>query len=328
MRNILIRTFGGRGIGYGHFYRCLSLAKAIKLIRNDVNIFFLINVDLVELLDGADFNYIVSDNLDDDIEKVDRLNVNLFIFDSYLGDDEYLKKIKTRTKLMLIDDNNDIYDTSIPDIIYNGNIHAFNLRYAGNKEQLKLLGPKFLIMKEEYWDKEAYTYNNIRKDSILITTGGTDEYGISLKIIEQLKTLDYKIKVIIGPGYKDDYIKKIKDFTNDNVKLIFRPNSLKEHILSSNIVITSGGSTVYEVLSQRSIPIIFSMADNQDLICNELRKMGIRYLGKYPDINYSLLKRYIQELSNKSIEEFEKIYNIIEGEGAKLVASRILDEIY
>ena len=82
------------------------IGKAIKLIRNDVNIFFLINVDLVELLDGADFNYIVSDNLDDDIEKVDRLNVNLFI-SIHIWDDEYLK-IKTRTKLMLIDDNNDI----------------------------------------------------------------------------------------------------------------------------------------------------------------------------------------------------------------------------
>ena len=29
-------------------------------------------------------------------------------------------KDKRKTKLMLIDDNNDIYDTSIPDIIYNG----------------------------------------------------------------------------------------------------------------------------------------------------------------------------------------------------------------
>ncbi len=226
---------------------------------------------------------------------------------------------------MLIDDNNDIYDTSIPDIIYNGNIHAEKLEYVDSKNQLKLLGPKFLIMKEEYWDSSLGKFSS--KDGILITTGGTDEYGISLEILKQIKKIDSEIRVIIGPGYKDNYIRKIEDIVNDNFELIYKPNSLKDYLSSSKIVITAGGSTVYEVLSQKGIPIIFSIADNQDIICRELSNMGVEYLGKYPRINYSVLERKIRELHEKEINEEDRIYNLVDGNGAKLVASRILEEI-
>lgn len=325
MKKIIIRTFGGEGIGYGHFYRCLSLAKAINVIDEDIDIIFLINQELKDLMGNTDFNFIVSNNLDEDYEKINRFNINLFIFDSYLGDNEYLKRIKEKTKLMIIDDNNDIYDTSIPDIIYNGNIYAEKLGYIDSKNQLKLLGPEFLIMKEEYWNSSLNKY--LSKDGILITTGGTDEYGILLKILKQIKNLDSKIKIIIGPGYKDDYVKKIEDTMIDNIELIYKPNSLKKYITSSKVVVTAGGSTVYEVLSQKSIPIIYSLADNQDMICRELSQMGVEYLGKYPDINYLVLEEKIKGLQSKVISEDNIIYNLVDGNGAKLVARKILEKI-
>ncbi len=325
MRKIIIRVLGGNGIGYGHFYRCISLAKALKLVDKNIDVTFLINQELKSVENNTDFNLITSDNLNEDFKKINGPNIDLFIFDSYLGDNEYLRKIKERTKLMLIDDNNDIYDTSIPDIIYNGNIHAEKLEYVDSKNQLKLLGPKFLIMKEEYWDSSLGKFSS--KDGILITTGGTDEYGISLEILKQIKKIDSEIRVIIGPGYKDNYIRKIEDIVNDNFELIYKPNSLKDYLSSSKIVITAGGSTVYEVLSQKGIPIIFSIADNQDIICRELSNMGVEYLGKYPRINYSVLERKIRELHEKEINEEDRIYNLVDGNGAKLVASRILEEI-
>lgn len=325
MKKIIIRTLGGEGIGYGHYYRCISLAKAIKIVDENIDIIFLINQELKNLMSNTDFDFIVSNNLNEDYDNISRFKIDLFIFDSYLGDNEYLKKVKEKAKLMLIDDNNDIYDTSIPDIIYNGNIHAEKLGYFPIKNQLKLLGPKFLIMKEEYWGSSLNKDTN--KDGILITTGGIDEYGISLEMLKQIKNIDSQIRVIIGPGYKDDYIKKIEDIINDNIELIYKPNSLKDYILSSKIVVTAGGSTVYEVISQKSIPIIFSLADNQDLICKELSQMGIEYLGKYPDINYLALEEKITELKRIGISENNLIYNLVDGNGAKLVANRILEKI-
>jgi spore coat polysaccharide biosynthesis predicted glycosyltransferase SpsG len=322
MNKVIIRTLGGKAIGYGHYYRCLSLAKAIQLIEKDIDIIFLVNQELENLISKTKFKFMISNDLDEDNKKIYRLYGNLFIFDSYLGNNEYLKEIKKRFKLMLIDDNNDIYDSSIPDIIYNGNIYSQKLNYNDYQGQLKLLGSKYLIMKEEYWNISSTEHTD--RKGILVTTGGTDEYEISLKIIDEIKDLNSKIKVIIGPGYKENYIKKIKNLNKENMELIYKPDSLKDYIASSEIIITAGGSTVYEILSQRRIPIIFSMADNQDLICRELNLMGVEFLGKYPKIEYNRLKQIIYKLQLKRSKLSGNIFNMINNRGAILVAKEII----
>jgi len=323
MRNIIIRTFGGKDTGYGHYYRCLSLAKAIKLTAKNVHIIFLVNKELHSLIQTTGFNFIISNDLNDDLRIIENLDVVLFIFDSYLGNDGYLRHIKNSTRLMLIDDNNDIYDSSIPNIIYNGNIHAEGLGYKYIKEQTRLLGPEYLIMKEEYWGNKIPLFP---KDGVLITTGGTDEYGIVLNIMNGIKGLDINVRIIIGPGYRNNYIREIKKNKTQNMELIHKPSSLKEYIDSSKIVITAGGSTVYEVISQRSIPVIFSIVDNQDLMCGALQEMGVEYLGKYPNIDYSKLRGLLEKLEQDGTFD-EKIFDITNNEGAKIVANTIIEQI-
>jgi len=323
MRNIIIRTFGGKDTGYGHYYRCLSLAKAIKLTAKNVHIIFLVNKELHSLIQTTGFNFIISNDLNDDLRIIENLDVVLFIFDSYLGNDGYLRHIKNSTRLMLIDDNNDIYDSSIPNIIYNGNIHAEGLGYKYIKEQTRLLGPEYLIMKEEYWGNKIPLFP---KDGVLITTGGTDEYGIVLNIMNGIKGLDINVRIIIGPGYRNNYIREIKKNKTQNMELIHKPSSLKEYIDSSKIVITAGGSTVYEVISQRSIPVIFSIVDNQDLMCGALQEMGVEYLGKYPNIDYSKLRGLLERLEQDGTFD-EKIFDITNNEGAKIVANTIIEQI-
>ena len=325
MRRVIIRTLGGKGIGYGHFYRCLSLAKAIKLQDTEINISLVVNDELVNLICNSGFKYIVANDLTEDIGILDNISPSLFIFDSYLGTNEYLRNIKENTRLMLIDDNNDIYDSRIPDIIYNGNIFADKLRYSETEGQLRLIGPKYLIMKEEYWHNED---KFVPKEGILITTGGTDEYGVTIKLLESIKRLASKVKVIIGPGYRDDYVKQIEELKIENIELIYKPSSLKRYISSSKIVVTAGGSTIYEVLSQRSIPIVFSIADNQDLACKGLNHFGVEYLGKYPNIDYSRLAKAIEKLkANKAEDMYSSLFNLVNNNGAYLVASIILENL-
>jgi len=325
MKSILIRTLGGQDIGYGHYYRCISLAKAILYLNKNIDIIFLINNGLINQIKKTDFKYIVEDNLEKDYQIIKKFKVDLVIFDSYLGNNEYLKRIKKQSRLMLIDDNNDIYDSSLPDILYNGNIHAKKLNYNIVKSQLVFLGAEYLIMREEYWNNMLHNYAD--KNGILITTGGTDKYGIALKILYEIKDLKDNIRVIIGPSYKDTYIKEIENVKNENIELIYKPDSLKEYLSHSKIAITAGGTTVYEVLASKSIPVIFSIADNQDLICKELKSMGVQYLGKYPEIEYFRLKDIIRKLKYKELDIDKNIFEIINKKGAILVAKKIIDYI-
>lgn len=319
---IIIRTLGGESIGYGHFFRCLSLSKAIINLCNEIEIIFLVNEKLVNLLKKENLKYIISNCLEKDIDIISNFDIDLFIVDTYLGDDNYLKIIKKQSKIMLIDDNNDTYDSTLANILYNGNIHASKLNYPFINGHLRLLGLKYLIMKEEYWYSEKN--DEVEKKGILITTGGSDEYEIALDIINAIKSLNIKARVIIGPGYKMEYINKIECLKNENIELIYSPISLKEYIEKSKIVITAGGSTVYEVLSRNSIPIIFSFADNQQLLCEELSNKDLLYLGRYPQINYVEMKNYLKRINNSEVKN-KGTFKLLDGKGALRVAENILN---
>lgn len=321
MKTIVIRTLGGKKIGYGHFYRCLSLAKGLNYLQEDIKIIFMINEELVELIKKFPFEYRTSNEIKNDFVAIQDLTLDLFIFDSYLGNNDYLKEIKKYSKLMLVDDNNDIYDSSLPDIIYNGNLYAEELGYAETEHQLLLLGSSYLLMKEEYWfNKDEY----LPKEGILVTTGGTDPYGIMINLLEAVKNINIKTTAVIGPGYTDDYIKQIESLKLENIDLIYKPTNLKKYIAKSKIVLTAGGSTVYEILSQKSIPILFSMANNQDLICLALKQLGVEYLGKHPHIEYNNLEFVLRETYDGCYKK-ESLFKLVDGQGSILVAKNILN---
>jgi len=314
-----------------------TLAHALNHVGN-VMIEFIINKELEGSILGLGFDYIIRNDFEEDITLIEDIRPDIIVFDSYLANNSYLKRLRELSILAIFDDNNDIYDSFIPDIIINGNIHANDLQYDKRVNGIYLLGPDYLVMKQEYWnslekpnnycDENPFSVINDRFN-ILITTGGSDQYDISLKILESLLKASYEKKVIIGPSYKNDLINKLKNIEKENsaVKLIHKADSLKRYIESSNVVITAGGSTIYEVLSQGKFPIIFSLADNQDMICSKLKDKGISYMGKYPDIKYTSLLAEVDKVlgmqNNNKLKDFS-LDITIDGNGALRIADKIL----
>lgn len=329
---IVFRTNGGKDIGLGHIYRCLSLAKAIEDENKNVEITFVSNEESSEIIEKNNYKYISSNNFDEeDIKQIKNQNPDIIIFDSYLADDEYLKRLKEIAKLIIFDDNNDIYNSEIPDRIINGNIHAKKLNYS-NKEK-HFLGPNYLVMREEYWNNneknDASTDISEQKESLMTTTGGADFNRIMIKFIQSLKELNMNKKIIIGPAYEEEYIKKIEKEieNNENYELIFKPKSLKKHIQSSDYVLTAAGSTIYEILTLNETPIIYTLADNQKLIAKELEKYGVFNLGNYEGIKYSELKKQIEQIINEENSKIKELFNLFDGQGAKRIAKEIIGEI-
>jgi len=326
---IVFRTNGGKNIGLGHIYRCLSLAKAIKNENEKVEITFISNKESSELIQKNNYKFIGSNKFDeDDIRQIKKQKPDIIIFDSYLADDEYLKQLKEIAKLIIFDDNNDIYNSEIPDRIINGNIHTKKLNYS-NKEK-HFLGPNYLVMREEYWYDNDKTEKSKQKEKILmITTGGTDFNKIMIKFIQSLKELKMNKKIIIGPVYEKEYIQKIeKELENDdNYELIYKPKSLKKYIQSSDYVLTAAGSTIYEILTLNKTPIIYTLADNQKLIAKELENYGVFNIGYYNEIKYSELKKEIEEIINEENTKIKELFNLFDGQGAKRIAKEIIGEI-
>lgn len=340
---IIFRTNGGKDIGLGHVYRCISLAQAINDVTGEITISFVANSEVKTLIEEYKFEFVSSDSFDNkDIQIIENQQPSVIIFDSYLASNDYLKRLNKICKLIIFDDNNDVYDSSIPYRIINGNLHAWSLDYTNKNEHF--LGPKYLVMKKEYWEnkkannkREDNFRKNNKKDtnviSVLITTGGTDFNKIMLQFIRAFKDLKINKKIVIGPLYEEEYIEKIEKevFNDESFELIYKPKMLKNYIKDSDYIITAAGSTIYEVLTLDKFPIIYVLADNQKAIAKELEKYGIINLGYYPEIDYNYAKKIIESREYEKTKErsmIEMLFDMFDGNGAKRVAEKIVKEIH
>ncbi len=328
---LIIRTNAGKRIGLGHLFRCISLAQAIKLQDGGIKVIFFSNVDSEIFIKQAGFEFVPTENFDNtDISNIKSFSPDMVVLDSYNASNNYLKLIKNFSRLVLFDDNNDIYDSAIPDLIINGNIHAYKLGYPISKNHL--LGPKYLVMRREYWNS-SNGINDVRAiERLLITTGGTDYKKVTIKFIKELKNIPILKRIIIGAFFEKSYIEEIeREVSKDrNYELIYKPWSLKKYIEESDVVLTASGTTVYEVLTLSRIPIIFTYADNQNIAAMELKNRGVAYIGAYNNIDYDLLRNLIISIYNsydKERRKLKSLFELFDGNGAFRVSEKLLEFI-
>ena len=335
--NIIFKVEGGTSIGLGHIVRCCSLARKFRSIG--CKVFFLSKfIESVDWLKGEEFEVIVLDDrllFVEEIEKISKVvqeyKCELLIIDSYEVTNEYLEKIRRVTKkLAYIDDlNNMVYSV---DILINGNINAQNLKYKKNStDELMLLGPKFNLIREEFREVPE---RGIRREveAIMITTGGTDPYDINGKIvniISKSKELSkVKINIIVGKAFYN--ISSLRGLAKTNKNIILHENveQMSEIMLTSDIAISSGGSTLYELCACGTPTLSFIMAENQISIVEMMDKSGyVESLGWYDTVTSDILLQRLNNLCHdysKRVLLSKKMQTLVDGKGTERVVECVM----
>ena len=300
--NVFILTEGSSNIGFGHITRMLSIYQAFE--EKGIKPTFIINgddtvKDLIKDTDYKIYNWIKdNERLITEIKDAD-----IAIIDSYLAPKELYKEIaKSVNCAVYYDDYNRIQYPK--GIVINGNIHAKSLNYPQIKGVKYLLGTKYLPLRKEFWDvPEKKIKESV--SSIMITFGGDDLRNMTPKILKALKENypDIIKNVIIGKGFKN--VKEIEKETDNNTNLIYYPNAqkMKEVMLESDIAISAGGQTLYELARTGTPAIAVLVADNQMGNIEGLEKAGfIEFAGNWD--NKNMLNQVL-----KKIEKLKK-YNL------------------
>ena len=316
---VIFRTHGGKNVGLGHISRCLSLARAIKDRRKNADIKFIVNGEVSDYVAEWGFNPTVKENFDEsDFGIFADTSPDFVVVDSYDVDSNYIGFLREKYITILLDDNAE-HNPISSHFLINGNIHAEDLNYESQFDDVVyLLGPEFLIMKPEYWDLSFSSHG----EGITITTGGTDFHNLMPRFMEALRHLDLPKRVIIGPMYPKEEVELIEKYEED-FELIHSPKSLKKIIERSKLVITAAGSTVYEVLTLRRIPVIYTLAENQKLIAHGLEKYGVRNLGDWERMKLDELKNVVSEEYSKDPEELGELFDLFDGKGVFRSLERI-----
>lgn len=246
MKNVVFCTEASEKIGFGHFMECLSIA--MKLSDNGIKISFLINENkaAIRFLNNLGLSYHVYTDFSaiDSFLKKNNFLTCITNLRSVLLD--IMKKIKQEgIKSVIIDELGNKH--IIADVLINGAIvEDWHKYFYPDKKPKTYFGPSYMILGESF-----LKYHNKEKEitgTVLVSMGGVDRSGTTLKLIKTLKEFKgIKKKVVIGPGfYREDELNIIKIKLDESFELLYDIKDLSNLIYESDITFSAGGNTLHE----------------------------------------------------------------------------------
>lgn len=221
--------------------RCLTIAKNLQ--KQNVNVVF-----WMEALAGNLIHYVQQEGFEviSNVRKSD-----LYIIDHYKIEERWEKELRNYTgKIAVIDDlANRPHDC---DLILDQNvIPNFESRYDGlvPKNCIKLLGPKYLIMRDEFIEaRQNLNDRNNQVERLLIFMGGTDPTNETIKILKALIHFPDRfnhIDVVVGNG--NTHKEEIKQIcSKQGYYYHCQINYMAKLMKRADFSIGAGGSTTWE----------------------------------------------------------------------------------
>lgn len=311
---IVFRVDASKEIGIGHLMRCLALSEEFRKRGHDCHFLSKTsNPDVIQRIKKYHVSFCsilstatIQQDRDALISYAQDNEIDWVITDHYTIDPSYVKEIKFQGfHVLSIDDTAQMHYYA--DIVVNQNIGAEKLIFSVEPYTTLLLGPSYTMLRDELRVREKKkNHRTVKK--LLITLGGTDPDNFLLRIIQYLEGVATNLKLIVVIGPFNPYLAALQAYiekTDASIDLVQSPENMADLYIKSNLAISAGGSSCYE-LAYFGIPnLIIAVADNQLAIAHELdrQRIGI-YLGKKNEIQQEYLRDKVKELmENQSLRK-------------------------
>ena len=340
---LTIRADADNKIGAGHIMRCIALGQAWKRRGGSVRFISRLSNKTIENIIRSE-NFSLTHIAPQDSLNANRLQIETIlhktqsqwiVLDGYQFKNEQHKQYKKNgQKILIIDDYNHLpfYEA---DILLNQNIGSNKFNYQCSPNTKKLFGNEYVLLRNEFLHpkiKIRKRHGKVR--NILVTMGGADPDNTNLQILKSLSKLHFEnlsVRVRMVTGYTPRHIKSLaveKKKSGLNIEFIKNTKNMPGLMEWSDICISAGGSTAWE-LSYMGVPTVYiSIAKNQVAIVNELEKhqSGING-GWYMDLNPEILSKVIRNLIQNTEHRKSLSLNarkLVNGTGADKVVETII----
>lgn len=367
---VVIRADANSKIGMGHVMRCLSVADAL-LKRGEEVLFVTADDTPVPLLTkkGVPYRVLHTDYADMEAELPELWEVlrelpqgaespdatlaqknTSILVDSYYVTEKYLAALKKRITTIYMDD---IYAFSYPvDMLINYNIYGEEMGYekdAAFADTKLLLGTEYVPLREEFSAGAGYVQSRkalslgaanvtpAEEGGILITTGGSDSFNLAGQLLmeamkyDALKEKEYHVV----SGSLNPHIGELQALAqkHENIHIHCNVTNMAELMAESEVALSAGGSTLYELCAVGVPVIAFSFAENQERLVQTFVKRGIaQYGGNYRTDGNKMIQNTIAGLEtlledkNLRSEYRKKARTLVDGKGAERIAEALLSE--
>ena len=345
--NIFFRVDASESIGGGHFFRCISIAVALKkrghlcsFICQEINDYFssILDYHSFELIDLPK-NSLISDkdqlfeasNLTEKIKK-NKIHIDVLFVDVYKINAVWEEKIKTSTdKLFAIDDlaNRDHY----ADYIIDQNAGRTETDYKiHNLNRGKILsGTRFAIINQDiadHRDKALRIRKKIKNKNILINFGSSSHESLYSQFINSLISsgdMQGKSISLLSSNKTSNEFKDLLDSLKVRLLTSLSPIELAKLYISSDFCIGAGGVSALERCCLGLPSGVVCIAENQYPGSVQLEKKGcIKLLNHFPDLTVSIdiIKNLLND-DNQLKELSINSLNEVDGNGLKRILSEV-----
>lgn len=288
--------------GMGHLFRCFSIIDYLK--KNNQQFIVLINEDTSSdnLLMEKKIPYeIVNYNdLQSNWETliINKYNINVWINDKFETSQQLCQHVKENNILLVAIDDRGM-GTELADLHFAGMMNAVYEKIRGKKIYT---GKDYTILNPEI---DIYKRARTKLQKVVVTLGGSDTYGVTLKVLKILKKYNIPADIITGPGFlnKIELINEI----DDRYRIIGQVPSLIQEFSKYDLAITGGGVTCLET-SASGLPSIIIANEKHEIYTGEyVASYGSAlFAGHHDNINGELftLPLDISRMSLSGLDNF------------------------
>lgn len=334
---IAFRLDANAAVATGHMYRCISIAKKCRELGKEC-LFLLAENEYTEILQKENMPYYVLGIKWDDwnygIEKINQcleeFHVECLVVDSYRVTENFFDKLSDKVKIFYLDD--------LCKKVYK--INAVLHYSEWDQEQ---------ILADLYKDTEVKVYSGMKymplrecfeksleieekKYKLMITTGGSDTYHITLELLKELAKDDIWVKepicAVLGKLNVDrEEIEELAKIYS-NISIMQNISNMDEIMRQSECAVTAGGTSVYELMASGVPFVCFGFSEDQKYFGERLEEYGNAFwAGDAREGVESLIKKLllsIKKIQTMNFEEkqdmIQKNRALLDGQGSKRIA--------
>lgn len=337
---IYIRTEANKTIATGHMMRCLSIADAAKEM-GIASVFIVAEEVSRSMPEQRGYEVICLNHTWDDFdgeitvmtELIQKLKIEILLIDSYFVSLNYMDALKRLTKTAYIDD---LHDAIWPCCkLINYAVYSDYFPYEEEYPDTQLiLGSEYMPLRQEYQNMPRRILKNEVREVLLLTGGSDLQHFMKTAAELILEKEDWKpihFTMVCGAFNTDlEELMKLAEDCGNHISVYPALPTLKEKLLEADIVVTAGGTTLYEMAACGTPGIVFQLADNQRWNVKAFTEKGLTLCAG--ELGNDFSKERLAETLEKLINNFElrkemseRLQRLVDGQGANRIVQKLLE---
>lgn len=312
----ILRTDGGRELGFGHVNRCLTMANAIRAGGGAPEIVLGIgDSDVLDRIEkaGQPARQLAPDKRYDAIEMLRGATCAIFDFSHIRTGETAAAAASMLNRVRDSGARSLVIDTIGRDCLgamQNLTVDILAIPYAGGEQQETLPGPGIEARGPDYFVLDNAFLESRRskeptasaKPRVLVTAGGSDPAGLTMLFLASLALVNtpLQLRIVVGPGFASalkSNIEKCAATLSHDVVLLDAPESLVEEIFAADLALSASGLTKYELAFAGTPSILVSIDEEHHAANRAFADLGsCRDAGLMQDVTPGELAALLEDL--------------------------------